>query len=73
MTELHRAGQRAKQILDEEGLAHVIYAVSTTEGVTHIRDFDIEKFVDDSAFERRVKLYTSQPNLRTIYAVHKRG
>lgn len=73
MTELHQAGQRAKQILDNEGLAHVIYAVSTNNGVTYIRDFDIEKFSDDVSFERRVKLYNEQPNLGTIYAVHRRG
>ena len=73
MTELHKAGQRAKQILQEEGLAHVIYAISTTDGVTHMRDFNVEKFEDDDSFQKRVKLYTSQHNLGTIYAVHKRS
>lgn len=72
MTELHQAGQRAKQILDSEGLAHVIYAISTNDGVTYIRDFAPEKFIDDASFEKRVKMYESLDNLGIIYAVHKR-
>lgn len=63
-------GKRAKQILKEKDLAHVVYAYSTTDHPyeIHLIDWQPLEFKTDKEFNDYLKL--AEPEAAMIYAVH---
>lgn len=63
-------GKRAKQILKEKDLAHVVYAYSTIDHPyeIHLIDWQPLEFKTDKEFNDYLKL--AEPEAAMIYAVH---
>lgn len=70
MEDLRNTGKRAKQILKEKELAHVVYAYATKKQPykIHIMDWKPLEFKTDKEFDNYLKL--AEPRASIIYAVH---
>jgi hypothetical protein len=70
MQDLIDLGKRAKQILKEKKLAHVVYAYSTKEKPheIHLMEWQPLEFDSDENFNTYLRL--AEPEAAMIYAVH---
>ena len=68
--DLRDAGKRAKQILKDYSLAHVVYAYSLkiSPNEIHLLDWSPLEFKTDKEFNDYLKL--AEPHAAMIYAVH---
>lgn len=68
--DLVNTGKRAKQILREKNLAHIVYAYSTKEHPyeIHLLDWNPLEFKTDKDFDDYLKLAETEAAM--IYAVH---
>lgn len=67
-----KARERAKALLKDRNLAHVIYGYRANRKTVETEwEHDMEKFYDDDSFVARIDLMQSSiPGLEMILAVH---